>query len=111
MLPIEIERCIRSYLMPKRCDGHYSVCINRICDAHKQNEKDSIEIRSVAHFIWLAKALSKIFKMALQDRGYWDFCRYRPEQRTRCAFCGDTVAVSLLKIHHKSLFCTKEKPL
>ena len=37
MLPTEIERLIRSFLMPKRCDGHYALCLHCIKEAYMED--------------------------------------------------------------------------
>ena len=60
MLPVEIQRCIRSFLIPQRCDGRYSECLVGIKMAYKENGEYPIELQSTAHFIFLAEWHAKL---------------------------------------------------
>ena len=60
MLPVEIQRCIRSFLIPQRCDGRYYECLVGIKLAYEENRECPIELPSTAHFIFLAEWHAKL---------------------------------------------------
>jgi hypothetical protein len=83
MLP-EIERLIRSFLIPKRCDGHYALCLQCIKIAYEQTHQFPTSV-TVERIIWRAqnhairKRRTLLSTLCREDgRTSWEISKYLP---------------------------------
>ena len=72
MLP-EIERLIRSFLLPKRCDGLYAVCLRCIKDAYFITNEFNLPTKDL---ISRAKENADYMKNMFIKCGMWEDTKY-----------------------------------